>query len=136
MLIERKYENRATYSYNNYVCPYCLYTLNKCKCKVFPPHSLIMIDTGLQHIIRVLNKKGYHTIGCCESHYGRLSPSLHIIFDTKYNYDMPEGFTKIKEGKGISHDYNLKISKDDWKKEKKKYMEILKEWAENLPDNN
>lgn len=134
MLIEHKYEDKTTYSYKNYVCPYCLYTLNECKCEVYPPHHLVMIDIGIQHVIRVLNKKGYKTIGCCEGHYGLMSPSIHIIFNRNYNYKLPEGFKMVKNGTGIEHDYNRKISEEDWKIEKKKYLEILTKWAEGLPD--
>lgn len=134
MLIERKFENRATYSYNNYVCPRCLYVLNECKCRVFPPHGLIMIDRKIQHIIRVLNRKGYTTIGCCEGHYGSMSPFLHVIFNREYDYDLPDGFTEIKNGRGFERKYNLRISAEDYEVEKEKYIKILEDWAEKLPD--
>lgn len=133
MLIERKFEDRTTYSYENYVCPNCLRKLNECECRVFPPYYLLMIDAGIQEIIRELNGKGYKTIGSCESHYGLMSPNINIIFDRKYPFKIPDGFKHIKNGNGIAHEYDIKISKPDWEKEKKKYIDILKRWAKELP---
>lgn len=134
MLVERKFEDRATYSYDNYVCPHCLRRLNDCECKVFPPYYLMMIDAGIQEIIRKLNRKGYKTIGCCESHYGLMSPNINIIFARKYPFNIPKGFEPIKNGNGIAHEYDQKISKADWKKEKEKYIHILEKWVDELPE--
>ena len=133
MLVENKQKDRKTYSYENYVCPECLYPLNECKCREYPPYSLIMVDKEIQPIIRVLNSKGYSTIGCCESHYGSMSPRLYVIFDRKYDLEPPDGFQKVKNGTGISHEYDRKIKEDDWKIEKETYLNVLKQWAENLP---
>ena len=43
--------------YDNYVCPKCFYTMDKCECKIFPHYSITWIDKGIQEIIRILNSK-------------------------------------------------------------------------------
>lgn len=132
-MTEYKHRNKTTYGVENYVCPNCFYPLEKCTCKVFPPYYLLMIDKGMQHIIRVLNKKGYKTIGCCESHFGTDSSNINVIFNTSLDVEVPEGFVKIKNGNGYAYYYKKNIDFEDWEKEKKKHLEILKEWSENLP---
>ena len=122
------------YGTENYVCPRCFYQLKDCTCTAFPPYYLIMIDEKMQDTIRTLNSKGYNTIGCCESHYNYMSPSLHVIFNRKYDFEIPEGFKYIKNGNGIAHEYNQRLTKEEWEEEKKKYLKTLNEWAKNLPE--
>ena len=120
----------------NYVCPNCWNQVQNCICEYYPPWQLIMVDVNIQEVVRLLNQKGYHTIGCCESHYDG-NPILYIAFMTRYNIGLPDGFTYAK-GK-TSVDYYFK--KDDLKT-KEKYEKIkmekinaLLEWAKSLPDN-
>lgn len=133
MTTKYKHKSRATYGVENYVCPKCFYPLEECECDIFPPYYLLMIDKEMQKIIRILNRKGYKTIGCCESHYGTDSSNINIIFGNKITVDIPDGFVLIKNGSGIAHYYDMNIDLSGWELEKKKYLNILVNWAENLP---
>lgn len=124
-------------AYINYVCPYCWNTLNKCTCSLFPPYHLILIDENIQEHIRILNEKGYRTMGCCEGH-DKVCISTYIAFARDYfkDEDIPIGFKYNRKRKIVSYTYSTKLSKDDMKELKKKKIEALLEWCKNLPDNN
>lgn len=135
MLIENKQKERKTYMYQNYVCPRCFNQLTECSCEIFPPYSLLMVDMGMQEIIRILNEKNYITNGTCESHYGSMSIDIYVSFIRNYNLPAPDGFKWKKNKTTIAHTYSSKISEDDFIKEKEKYIAVLLDWAKSLPNN-
>lgn len=50
------------------VCPKCWNKLEECECSDWPK-KVNQIDAGLCTTIKILNKKGYTTLFCCEGHY-------------------------------------------------------------------
>lgn len=121
--------------YENYVCPYCLAQIPDCICAdgLFPPHMLIHVDEGIQPIIKMLNRKGYHTTGCCESHFDG-NRNLYVAFADGVKIEsVPEGFRL--DGKVLSYRNPTKSKKafDGWKTET---IENLWLWANNLEDKN
>ena len=124
--------NRNLNMYRNYVCPHCFNQINKCVCKLYPPYNLILIDIGMQEIIRKLNNKGYITRYSCESHY-TYSFSIYINFIKKYDFKkMPEGFKKQDNQITIRHEIKNINNEKSFNEEKEKYINILKEWVESL----
>lgn len=125
-------------AYMNYVCPYCWHTLNKCTCDLFPPYHLILIDMNIQEHIRILNEKGYHTIGCCEGH-NKVCISTYIAFAKNYfkdNVNMPEGFKYDKKRNVVTYVYSTKLTKENVEKLKKEKLEVLLKWCNDLPSRN
>ncbi len=122
-------------AYINYICPYCWHTLNNCTCDLFPPYHLIFIDKNIQEHIRILNEKGYRTIGCCEGHR-KTCVNTYIAFADNYFNDMslPEGFKYDKKKKTIAYAYSTKLAQANIEEIKKEKLETLLEWCRNLPN--
>lgn len=122
-------------AYINYVCPYCWHTLNKCTCELFPPYHLIFIDRNIQEHIRILNTKGYHTIGCCEGHR-KVCINTYITFANDYfkEIDKPEGFKYDKKRRTISYTYSQRLTEEEMEDLKAEKLTILLEWVKSLPD--
>lgn len=122
--------------YKNYVCPYCFRQINKCTCEL-PVWHLIMVDSGIQEHIRILNQKGYKTNGCCESHYDENSICIYITFAINYGFGetilLPEGFRSIKSKYGIEYRYKSKLSEEERNIQKEQKLAELLEWCKNLP---
>ena len=124
-------------AYMNYVCPYCWHTLNKCKCDLFPPYHLILVDKNIQEHVRVLNEKGYRTTASCEGHR-EVCINTYIAFAKDYTneIDIPDGFKYNKKRKIISYTYSQKLTEEDMEEIKKEKLRILLEWCKSLPDRN
>ena len=124
-------------AYINYVCPYCWHTLNNCTCDLFPPYHLILIDKNIQEHIRILNEKGYRTIGCCEGHY-KVCINTYIAFIKDYfkDADIPEGFKYNRKRKMVTYTYSTRLTKENMENIKMEKLEVLLEWCKNLPDRN
>lgn len=124
-------------AYMNFVCPYCWYTLDKCICDIFPPYHTIFIDRNIQEHIRLLNKKGYRTMGCCEGHR-KVCISTYIVFTNDYFKDIetPDGFKYDKKRKMISYTYSTKLTEEKMEELKKEKLYVLLEWCNSLPDRN
>lgn len=120
----------------NYVCPNCWQQIQSCTCEHYPPWELINIDVNIQEIIRILNKKGYTTIGCCESHFDG-NYNMYVAFMMNFNIGCPDGFT-FGNGKS-SINYMFKKSdmetKDKYNQIKSEKLKSLLAWAESLPEN-
>ena len=121
--------------YMNYVCPYCWHTLDNCICELFPPYSIIFIDKNMQEHIRILNEKGYRTIGCCEGH-ATICINTYIAFADDYfsDIDTPFGFKYDKKRRTVNHTYSTKLTEEKMEKLKKENLAILLEWCKNLPN--
>ena len=124
-------------AYINYVCPYCWHTLNNCTCDLFPPYHLILIDKNIQEHIRILNEKGYRTIGCCEGHY-KVCINTYIAFIKDYfkDADIPEGFEYNRKRKMVTYTYSTRLTKENMENIKMEKLKVLLEWCKNLPDRN
>ena len=124
-------------AYINYVCPYCWHTLNNCTCDLFPPYHLILIDKNIPEHIRILNEKGYRTIGCCEGHY-KVCINTYIAFIKDYfkDADIPEGFKYNRKRKMVTYTYSTRLTKENMENIKMEKLEVLLEWCKNLPDRN
>lgn len=124
--------------YMNYVCPYCFNTVNKCTCELYPPYSLILIDKGIQEQIRILNNKGYATMGCCEGHYKGPCISTYIAFPMDYGFDesieIPEGFKYHKNRRMIYYDYSQKLTEEAMEMLKKEKLNTLLMWCDDLEE--
>ena len=118
--------------YRNYVCPECFEQLNVCRCN-FMPHSLIMIDEGVQECVRELNKKNYRTSGCCEGHFRGVCRDLYISFGIEYNVfdNLPDGFYYNEKRRMIIYVYNAE-NQADFEVEKIIAAEKLTEWVKSL----
>lgn len=123
-------------AYMNYVCPYCFNTVNKCICKLYPPYNLLFIDKGIQEHIRILNNKGYRTIGCCEGHYKERCISTYITFPMDYGFgetiELPKGFKYHKNKRMIHFEYSLRLNKEEMEELKNEKLNNLLEWCNNL----
>ena len=121
-------------AYINYVCPYCMNTLNNCICELFPPYHLIHIDGNIQEHIRILNEKGYRTIYCCEGH-GKGS-NIYVTFADDYFIDTatPEGFKYNKKRRTITYTFSQKLTEEEIEELKAKKLAVLLEWINSLTD--
>lgn len=120
--------------YKDYVCPVCYNTLDSCTCKN-QPWRLIMIDKNMQEIIRTLNKKGYITTNCCESHYNR-TISIYVQFLDVYEFpNLPDTFTLSRDKKSVGYRFTAKDRKtlEGYEKLKAEKIDIFKKWANDLP---
>lgn len=126
--------SRNKESYMNFVCPYCLYTLDKCTCELFPPYHLINIDKNIQEHIRILNKKGYRTMYCCEGH--GIGSNTYITFAMDYFKDiiMPKNFKYDKKRTMVTYSYSTKLTEEKAEELKKENLALLLEWCKNLPN--
>lgn len=124
-------------AYMNYVCPYCWNTLNKCTCDLFPPYHLLLIDKNIQEHIRLLNKKGYLTTGCCEGHR-EVCINTYISFADDYfnNVSAPDGFKYDKGKRMVTYTYSTKLEEEKMEELKKEKLEALLKWCKNLPNRN
>lgn len=123
--------------YDNYVCPKCFYTMDKCTCDVFPNYHITWIDKGIQEHVRILNEKGYRTQFSCESHTP--GGNMYIMFCNNSFADyvpIPDGFKHIKSNKIIEHKYDRKISDSEFQEQKGKHLDILLQWCKSLPNLN
>lgn len=124
--------------YDNYVCPNCFYTMDKCVCEVYPAYSATWIDKGIQEHIRILNEKNYLTSYSCESHSNK--DSIYISFYGDYgigeNVSVPDGFKYVKRRKTMEYNYKNNISMKEFEREKEKALGILLEWCKSLPERN
>ena len=59
-------------------CISCFKTEENCKCK--SKEYIILLDNNMVNIISILNKKGYTTKYCCESHPHEYIPNLYVMF--------------------------------------------------------
>lgn len=123
--------------YINYVCPYCMNTLDNCTCDLFPPYHLILIDRNIQEHIRILNKKGYRTTACCEGHKD-VCINTYIAFADDYFKDTstPEGFKYDKKRRIVNYTYSTKLTEEKMEELKKEKLETLLNWCMNLPNRN
>ena len=124
-------------AYMNYVCPHCWHTLNNCTCDLFPPYHLVFIDKNIQEHVRILNNKGYRTVGCCEGHR-KVCINTYITFANDYFGDTsaPEGFKYNKKRKTVAYAYSTRLTKEDMEKIKEVKLEALLEWCKSLPSRN
>lgn len=121
----------------NYVCPNCWQQIQACTCEFYPPWQLIMIDVNIQEVVRILNQKGYTTIGCCESHYDGDS-NLYVAFNMRYDdIGLPEGFSYAKGKTSVSYSFkkNERETKEKYEAVKTEKLDALLKWAQSLPDN-
>lgn len=124
-------------AYINYVCPYCWNTLDNCTCELFPPYHLVFIDRNIQEHIRILNEKGYRTIGCCEGHK-TICINTYIAFPEDYfkETDIAKGFKYDKKRRIISYTYSQKLTEEKMEKLKAEKLKILLDWIKSLPSKN
>lgn len=122
-------------AYVNFVCPYCWHTLDDCTCSIFPPYHTIFIDRNIQEHIRLLNEKGYRTMGCCEGHR-KVCLNTYIAFANNYfkEQDLPSGFKYNKRKNAIIYDYSLKLTEEEMMELKREKLAVLLEWCKNLPN--
>ena len=120
----------------NYVCPECWNQIQNCTCEFYPPWHLVMVDVGVQEIVRTLNKKGYNTTGCCESHFDG-NPNLYVAFAQNYDIGLPEGFSYIKGKMTINYYFkkNELATKEKYEKIKAEKLDTMLTWAKSLPEN-
>ncbi len=120
----------------NYVCPICFNQLDKCICKSYPPWSLIMVDKGIQEVVRILNNKGYITKASCESHYdGNHILYVSFLMDFPFSIPVPDGLKYNKIHKIIEYRFKKKDleSKEKFDAIKAQKIELLTEWVKQLP---
>ena len=124
-------------AYINYVCPYCWNTLDNCICELFPPYHLVFIDRNIQEHIRILNEKGYHTIGCCEGHKTTCI-NTYIAFSEDYFKEtgIAEGFKYDKNRRMISYTYSQKLTEEKMEELKAEKLKTLLDWIKSLPNKN
>ena len=124
-------------AYINYVCPHCWNTLDNCICELFPPYHLIFIDRNIQEHIRLLNDKGYRTIGCCEGHRERCI-NTYITFPEDYfkKISTPEGFEYDKKRRTITYTYSPSMTEEKMEELKVEKLAVLLKWIKNLPNRN
>lgn len=122
--------------YEQYVCPHCFYTLDKCTCSAFPQYSILWVDKGIQEHVRIMNSKGYVTRYSCESHdkNDTINISFYNDIGIEKTVQLPEGFTKSKGCIGIEYKYPSNITDEQFEKLKEKQLGILLDWCESLPD--
>ena len=124
-------------AYKNYVCPHCWNTLENCSCELFPPYHLLFIDKNIQEHVRILNEKGYRTIGCCEGHRERCI-STYIAFSNDYfdGINIPDGFKYHKKRRTITYTYSTKLTEEKMEELKSEKLSALLEWCNSLPYRN
>lgn len=122
-------------AYLNFVCPYCWNTLDNCTCSIYPPYHTIFIDKNIQEHIRLLNEKGYRTIGCCEGHR-KVCLNTYISFTNDYftEKDMPNGFGYNKKKRAVTCSYPTRITEEEMEELKEEKLAILLEWCKSLPN--
>lgn len=124
--------------YLNFVCPRCYHSLDECKCEGIN-HWLLHIDRNLQQHIRILRRKDYRSVSCCESHIDRNSNELYIGFSKDYDFGgalpLPEGFRYQKKHLKLVVSYSKNLSVEEREAMKQKNLSDLLEWCKNLPDN-
>ena len=126
-------DRKSKDAYINYVCPKCWNTLDECDCRLIP-YDLVMIDRNIQEHIRILNNKGYRTMYCCESH---MFGNTYIMFADDYYFDeskIPKGFKYHKKKRLIEHNYDEKMSVEEFEESKKYHLGLLLEWCKSLPE--
>lgn len=122
-------------AYMNFVCPYCWHTLDNCICDLFPPYHLIFIDRNIQEHIRLLNEKGYRTMGCCEGHR-EVCINTYITFPEDYfkEINTPEGFKYDRKRRTITYAYSMKLTEEKMEELKAEKLKVLLEWIKSLPN--
>ena len=127
---------RSNDIYENYVCPHCFNTMDKCTCDVYPSYSIVWIDKGIQEHVRILNNKGYRTAYSCESHdkNDTVYIKLHNYCNIGESAEMPEGFKFNKRNNTIEHRYDKNMSATEFENSKSKALNVLLEWCKSLPE--
>lgn len=122
-------------AYMNFVCPYCWHTLDNCICDLFPPYHLIFIDRNIQEHIRLLNEKGYRTMGCCEGHR-EVCINTYITFPEDYfkEINTPKGFKYDRKRRTITYAYSMKLTEEKMEELKAEKLKVLLEWIKSLPN--
>lgn len=120
--------------YMNYVCPHCWFTLDSCVCELFPPYYLIHIDINIQEHIRILNKKGYHTMYCCEGHSRNSNTYISFADDYFKEISIPDEFKYDKKRRIITYTYSMKLTEEKMEELKREKLAILLKWCKGLPD--
>lgn len=110
--------------------------MDNCKCDALP-YGIILIDKNIQEHVRVLNKKGYRTINCCEGHRTDCI-NTYIEFANDYFNDIetPSGFTYNKRRRIITYTYSYKLTENEMEEMKEKKLAELLEWCKSLPNRN
>lgn len=129
-------KNNILELYLEYVCPKCFNTLDKCQCDS-KSYSLINIDRNLQEHIRILKRKGYSTLNCCEGHYNNVN-TIYIQFAKEYGFGdkivLPYNFRYVKSHRIIEYKYSKTLSVELFEKVKTEQLNILLDWCNNLSD--
>lgn len=120
-------------AYENYVCPECFNTIDRCTCELFPPYHLIFIDKNIQEHIRILNNKGYRTMYCCEGHNTSSNTYISFAADCIDENNVPEGFKYDKKNRIIEYLYSSKLSIEEFEERKREKLTKLLEWCKSLP---
>ena len=129
--------NKNKEAYINYVCPYCWNTLDNCICELFPPYHLIFIDKNIQKHIRILNEKGYRTMGCCEGHRIRcINTYITFVEDYFKEIGTPDGFKYDKKRRTITYTYSPKLAEEKMENTKAEKLAVLLKWVDSLPNRN
>ena len=108
-------------------CLKCLTVEKNCKCE--PKRNIVSIDNNMINIITILNKKGYKTSFCCESHPLKYMPSLYILFKDDMSClkgNLPKSF-RIDTGNKRLIKFCMSI------REKKDGLKDLIDWCVELP---
>lgn len=113
-----------------YLCPECWNEIKKCTCN-FYPYFLIQIDAGISEIVKILNKKGYHTAATCEGHLEQNKPWFYISFKEPYGFELPQGF--YWEDNNVRCEYSGN-SLEDLAKDKNKKLKSFTKTVSNLPN--
>lgn len=111
-------------------CLNCLTTEQHCKCE--HKKNITLLDDNMIDIITILNKKGYKTKFCCESHPYQYMPNLYVMFQKDISCqkdNIPESFHIDMENKRL-----IKICKSI--KAKKDGLKYLLKWCIELPEFN
>jgi hypothetical protein len=129
---------RSKKMYEEYVCPDCFNTVDKCVCKIYPPRHIIHIDKDIQEHIRILNQKGYKTVFSCSSHWKDYKNSVTEIYIYFVNWvefsNIPYGFTKDTKHNIIRYKYSKNLSDEEFKQIQKEQLYNLLKWCNELPE--
>lgn len=116
----------------DYVCPFCFYPVEKCKCELYP-QGLILIDEPMQYAIQKLNEHGYKTIDCCAGHEEDKIKNTYLSFYVKPECQyIPNGFTWEKHhGFVLRYIYHCKNT-EQFLEEQKIVIDNLNRWVDDL----
>ncbi len=129
------------------------YFIDKKTFEIYKEHpEVFTCDPCIAEVVSILNKLGYDTLASCEGHYeikefdvsypkDKMRTAIYILFKEKYEFpNIPEGFIleTLEDQILIEHsinyfDKNIHIKRNEFEKEKRKYIDILTKWAKELP---